>query len=90
MVTDTSIMSYRESPAMLASQMEEVFGMVLQARHPSSADIERLTGIPRTSVCARLRKLEKDGRIIKGGKKIDPFSGKTVYWYAIAPQGASQ
>ena len=86
MVTDTSIQSYHESPAMLASQMEEVYGTVLQARHPSSSDIERLTGIPRTSVCARLRKLEKDGRIYKGGKKVDPFSGKTVYWYAIVKE----
>ena len=79
--TDTSIQAYIETEHQRSAQAEVVYNMICEARHPSSSDIARLTGIERTSVCARIRKLEQDGRIYKASTKIDPWTKKTVYWY---------
>jgi len=83
-ITDTSLQAYIETEHQRTAQAEIVYNMICQARHPSSSDIARLTGIERTSVCARIRKLEQDGRIYKAKKKIDPWTKKEVYWYEPA------
>jgi len=82
MIDACSIESYRTLGMTAEVQRMRVLDTVRQARHPSSSDIERLTGIQRTSVTARLKKLEDDGLIYKAGTKKDPFTGKTVNWYA--------
>ena len=82
MIEATSIQAYRELGSSEDSQMELVYKAVCLAKHPSSADLVRFTKLQRTSVCGRLRKLEQNGRIYKAGTKIDPFTKKTVNWYA--------
>lgn len=81
MIEATSMMAYRETENERTAQMEIVYKAVCLAQHPSSSDIERFTRIQRTSVCGRLRQLEKDGRIYKAGTKIDPFTKKRVNYY---------
>lgn len=83
MIEDTSIKAYAETEELRQAQKMVVYDMVKQARHPSSSDIARFTRLPRTSVTARLKKLEDDGMIKKGGTKRDPHTGKTVNWYKV-------
>jgi len=82
MIESTSMKAYIETVDERKAQIELVFQAVCLARHPSSSDISRFTHLQRTSVCGRLRQLEQDGRIYKAGTKIDPFTKKTVNWYA--------
>ena len=82
MIEATSLKAYRETADERQAQMEVVYQAVCLARHPSSSDIARFTRLQRTSVCGRLRQLEKNGRIFKAGTKLDPFTKKTVNWYA--------
>lgn len=81
----TSLMAYHdaESQAMFKSVREYIYYIVENAQHPSSSDIARIGGISRTTVTGRLRELEEDGRIRKVTTKIDPFTKKAVYWYAV-------
>ena len=91
MTADTlSIEAYRECAPKRMVQREIVLDVIARARHPSSADIERFTHIPRTSVTGRLKELEQEGLIRKAGKKIDPWTKHKVYWYAVIEQGAGQ
>jgi len=83
MIDPNSIDAYRSTVGLRDGQRMLVFDTIRQARHPSSADVARLTGLPRTSVCGRLRKLEQDGFIYKAGTKIDPFTKKTVNYYMV-------
>jgi len=82
MISDTSLKAYSETIPERSEQREIIFNIICQATHPSSSDIARLSGIQRTSVCGRLKELENEGRIHKAKKKIDPWTKKTVYWYA--------
>ena len=83
MVEDTSIEAYESTVSERMAQRERVLEIVREAKHPSSSDIARFTRIPRTSVTGRLRELEQDGLIMKGGTKLDPHTGKRVKWYKI-------
>ena len=78
-----SIQAYQETASKRASQREIIVKAVALAMHPSSSDIARFTHLPRTSVTGRLKELEEDGRIIKAGTKIDPWTKKTVNWYKV-------
>ena len=78
-----SIEAYATLGSKREAQKQIILDTIRQARHPSSADLERFTRIQRTSVCGRLRELEQDGKICKGGTKKDPFTGKTVHWYKV-------
>lgn len=83
-VDPNSIKAYHEDAERLNPQRQIVLETIKNATHPSSADIVRLTGISRTSVCGRLKELENDGLIRKGDKpKIDPFTKKTVNYYVV-------
>lgn len=90
MIESTSIKAYHETVSERQAQREIVFEAVRFAKHPCNADIVRITKIPRASVCGRLRELELDGRIYEAGTKIDPFTRKTVKWYAVVPEGVSE
>lgn len=81
MIAVTSLQAYHTTEELRASQAEYILQTIKKATHPSSRDLERFTNIPRSSVTARLNKLEKDGRIVKGGTKIDALTKKTVCWY---------
>lgn len=83
MIDPNSIDAYRSTDGLRDDQRTLVFDTIRQARHPSSADVARLTGLPRTSVCGRIRELEKDGLIYKASTKIDPFTKKTVNYYMV-------
>lgn len=83
MVDELSVEAYHATDAKRAAQREIILDVVAQATHPSSKDIERLTGIQRTSVCGRLKELEDENLIRKGGRKIDPFTKRTVSWYEV-------
>lgn len=78
-----SIEAYSSLGSTKEAQAQIILDTIRRARHPSSADLERFTRIQRTSVCGRLRELEKDGRIYKAGTKIDPFTKKRVHWYKV-------
>lgn len=82
-VDGLSVEAYHATESLRANQRRIILETVAQATHPSSKDIERLTGIQRTSVCGRLKELEDDKLIAKGGKKIDPFTKRTVSWYKV-------
>lgn len=82
MIEATSVEAYIETAPQRELQREAAYRTVCLALHPSSSDIARFTGLPRTSVCGRLRELEKEGRIHKAADKIDPFTRKRVHWYA--------
>lgn len=84
MIADTSCEAYATTEGRRAEQARIILEVIGQAMHPSSADIARFTNIQRTSVTGRIRELEAQGLIFKAGKKVDPFSKKTVYWYAPA------
>ena len=60
-----------------------IYNTIKQARHPSSSDIVRLTGIRRESVTGRLKELEEDGLIRKADTKIDPFTKRKVNYYVV-------
>lgn len=83
MIDALSAEAYDSIRTTKARQQAELLSVIAMARHPSSADLERFTGIQRTSVTGRLRELELDGRIRKAGTKRDPFTGRTVHWYAV-------
>lgn len=87
-VETTSIKAYHETTTERQRQREIIYNFVSLAKHPSNADITRFTGLPRASVCGRLRELELDGRICKAGTKLDPFTRKTVKWYAPVAEGS--
>ncbi|WII06996.1 helix-turn-helix domain-containing protein [Methanomassiliicoccales archaeon LGM-RCC1] len=78
-----SLEAYASLGSTKEAQAQIILDTIRKARHPSSADIERLTKIKRTSVTARLKKLEDDGLIYKAGTKKDPFTHKTVNWYGV-------
>lgn len=77
-----SIKAYYETQDKRAIQRAIILDTITKAMHPSSADLERLTGLPRSSITGRLKEMENDGIIYKAGRKKDPFTGKTVHWYA--------
>ena len=83
MMDRNSIDAYRSTDGLRDDQRTLVLSIIRQARHPSSADVARLSGLPRTSVCGRIRELEKDGLIYKANTKIDPFTKKTVNYYMV-------
>lgn len=78
-----SVESYRNMGIAKDAQAQIIYETIRQATHPSSADLERLTGIQRTSVTGRLKELEESGRIRKADTKIDPFTKRRVNWYAV-------
>lgn len=81
-----SIQAYRETASRRQVQRDMVLQVIDQARHPSSSDIARLTGLQRTSVTGRLKELEDEGIIRKAGTKVDPWTKKTVNWYERCTQ----
>lgn len=84
MVADQlSIIAYCDTEELRKTQSNEVYVAVMSIVDPCSSDIARYTGIPRTSVTARLKKLENDGMIEKGRVKKDPKTGKTVHTYRV-------
>ena len=59
MVVDiNSIIAYHQTTDERESKRAIILETVRMARHPSSSDIVRLTGIQRTSVTGRLKELE--------------------------------
>lgn len=90
-VTDTSIESYydAESQSHFETQRDWILHCIKNAYRPSISDISRISKVAKSSVTGRLNELEKEGLIHKADKKKDPFTGKTVYWYAIG-KGESQ
>jgi len=84
-VSDTSRMAYESLDLSTITRVrDKVLFIVANATHPSNADIERLTGIRLSSVCARVNELCQEGIIERGGVKIDPFTKKTVSWWRLA------
>lgn len=82
-VASTSLKAYHELQEQFKTQKAWVLYCVMNTYHPSSADITNVSKLPRTSVCGRLKQLEDEGAICKGGTKTDPFTKMTVNWYAI-------
>lgn len=81
MITDTSLDAYAAIGRIEESQMSRVYDYICRTPYQCSREIADNLGIHRTSVTARLKKLEKDGLIRKGDKKKDEVTGITVYWY---------
>lgn len=77
-----SVQAYHSTASKRQVQRDMVLQVIDQAMHPSSSDIARLTGLQRTSVTGRLKELEDEGIIRKAGTKVDPWTKKTVNWYA--------
>lgn len=86
-VQSTSIKAYYDenSQHCFATQREFIYYVVQTARHPSLADITRLTKLKINAVTGRVNELEQEGRIHKESTKIDPFTHKEVNWYAPGP-----
>ena len=87
-VDRNSIRAYHEDEARLSTIREQVYFTIAHARHPSSSDLARLMDLQRTTITGRLKELEEDGLIYKAGTKIDPWTKKTVNWYAITEDNA--
>lgn len=79
-----SVEAYQETESKREFQRTVILDTIAKAMHPSSADLARLTSLPRSSVTGRLKELENEGAIYKAGTKKDPFTKKTVHWYAVA------
>lgn len=81
-VEETSLDAYYDKEEHFATLREKVLYIVTNATHPSAADVSRLTDLKINTVTGRLNELEKANLIHKAGRKIDPFTGCTVNYYA--------
>ena len=86
-VDQNSIDAYYDDMERLETIREKVYYIVCNAKHPSSADIARLMKTDRTTITGRLKELEEDNLIYKANKKKDPWTHKTVNWYAPTDRG---
>ena len=82
-VTDTSREAYHLNEERFDTLREMVLYIVANAHHPSASDISRIGNLRINTVTGRLNELEKDNLIHKVEKKIDPFTGNRVYYYAV-------
>lgn len=82
-VDQLSIEAYYDSEDTRKKQIDIVYHAIRNLVDPSSSDISRYTSIPRTSVTARLKKLEDDGMIVKNNIKRDEKTGKRVHTYRV-------
>lgn len=85
-VDQNSIDAYFQTADKRASQRKIILDTIRAFQQSSSSDIHAFTGIPRTSVCGRLKELEDEGVIYKAGTKTDPITNVTVNWYAEVKQ----
>lgn len=81
-VDQNSIEAYYEDMERLSTVRDKVYFVIQNATHPSSSDIARLLRTQRTTVTGRLKELEEEGLIYKASTKKDPWTHKTVHWYA--------
>ena len=81
-VDKNSVDAYYEDMERLETIRDRVYYIVEHATHPSSSDIARLMKTERTTITGRLKELENDDLIYKADTKKDPWTGKTVNWYA--------
>ena len=88
-VDRNSVDAYYEDLERLESIKEKVYFVICNAKHPSSADIARIMKTERTTITGRLKELEEEGRIMKADTKKDPFTHKTVHWYAPIQEATS-
>lgn len=89
MTIDTSLDAYIDTKDLRSLQAQRIYETISRTVYPSSSDIARITGMQRTSVTGRLRELEQAGRIIKAGKKKDPVTQKSVYYYCTVKEAAA-
>ena len=81
-VDQNSIDAYHEDMERLETIRDKVYYIVCNATHPSSSDIARMLKTERTTITGRLKELEEEDLIYKADKKKDPWTKKTVNWYA--------
>ncbi len=90
-VAQTSLLAYFSiDPMKMQTVRDRILLTISQARRPSNADLERLAGVRLSSVCGRVNELAKAGFIEPGGTKLDPFTRKTVQWWAITEDGREE
>lgn len=90
-VAQTSLLAYFSiDPMKMQTVRDRILLTISQARRPSNADFERLAGVRLSSVCGRVNELAKAGLIEPGGTKLDPFTRKTVQWWAITEDGREE
>lgn len=82
-VDQNSITAYYEDMERLDTIRDKVYYIIQNATHPSSSDIARMMKTERTTITGRLKELEEEELIYKAGKKKDPWTHKTVNWYAV-------
>lgn len=85
-VQDTSIMAYHNLQDEFKSKKEWVYYCVANTYKPSSTDIMNVSKLTRNCVTGRLNELEKEGRIHKAGKKMDPFTKQMVNFYQVGSE----
>ncbi len=82
-VDQCSIDAYHALGDKKKSQRDIILRTIFTQSGLSSREISRVTGLTRTSVCARLRELEDDGLICKAGRKVDRLTNVTVNYYEV-------
>ena len=87
-VAYTSILSFASLGDLhLLTVRDKVLFTISKAMNPSNADLERLSGIRLSSVCARVNELREAELIELGGLKKDPFTEKKVQWWKLTAKG---
>lgn len=87
MMAKTSLDAYYSlEPKKVETMKMKVYDMISKAAYPSNKDLSRLMGVEINRITPRVNELVKEGLVIEGGVKTDPFTKKQCKWWKVAEE----
>lgn len=85
MVTQTSLLAYKEILPTLGKRQQQILDIFAQHIVLTDQEIATYSSLPINCVTPRRNELENKGYIIKLGNKVSQYTNKLVSYYRIIP-----